>query len=149
MAAAALLPRPVAPPVAVDGVELAVVSRARFGVEGVGIGLPAENAVGPGDGEFIGIVGLSAGNKALPDPAGDLLHGMGAGIPGIEITHHGNGLCPRRPDAEHIAGDSVMGDRMRAHIFIGIDSRSFMEKVGIQFICFSVGHSVPPFVIMM
>ena len=142
MVMAAFPPGIVRPVIAVDGVELACGAGAGFGVEGVGIGLQPEDAVRAGDGELVGVVGPAAGNEALPDAIGNLGHRMGVGIPGIEITHHGNGLCPRRPDAEHIAGDSVVGDRVGAHVFIGADSCSFVEEVGIQFVCFSVGHCV-------
>ena len=139
-----LQPLLVAPLVAVDGAELAGGAGAGFRVEGVGVRLVAQLPVRPGDGEFVGVIGLSAGDKDLPDPIGDLMHGVGPGIPEIEITHYGYSLCPRRPDAKHIAGFSVVGGSMRAHIFVRAYSRSLVEKVGIQLISISVGHSDPP-----
>ena len=103
VAVAVLQPGAVSPLVAVDGVELAGGAGAGLRVEGVGVGLVAQDPVGAGDGELVGVVGLTAGEKALPDAVGDLLHGVGVHIPEIEITHYGDGQGPRRPYAEHIA----------------------------------------------
>ena len=128
-AAAALPPGPVAPPVAVDGIELAGGAGAGLGVEGVGVRLHPLHAVRTCDGELIGVVGAAAGDEALPDAVGDLGHGVGPGVPGIEITHHGDSPGPRRPDAEHITVYSVVGDSVGAHVFVGTDCRPLMKEV--------------------
>src|SRR5699024_8357044 len=115
-----------------------------FRMEGIRICLIVQFPVRTGDGKFIGVVGLSAGDKDLPDSIGDFMHGMGFNIPEIEITHYGYSFSPRRPDAKHIARNSVVGGSMCAHILIGTYGRSLVEEVCIQLVSISVGHSNPP-----
>ena len=100
-------------------------------MEGVGIGLVAQDPVGAGNGELVGVIGPPAGQEALPDAAGDLLHGIGFQIPEIEITHYGDSSRPRRPDPEHIAVNSVAGGSVGTHILVGADRCSLVEEVGI------------------
>lgn len=141
---AVLQPLLVAPLIAVDSIKLTGSTGPGLSVEGVGVCFVAQIPVLPGDSKFVGVKGLSAGDKDLPDPIGDFMHGMGLGIPKIEITHYGYSLCPRRPDAKHIAGFSVVGGSMCAHILIGAYSCSLVEEVSIQLVSISVGHSKPP-----
>ena len=130
----------VPPGIAVDGIELAGGAGAGLGVEGVGVRLQAHHAVCAGDGELIGVIGLAAGNEALPDAVRDLFHGVGRLVPGIEITHYGDSLRPRCPDAEHVAVNSVVGGSVGAHVFVGTPGRSLVEEIGIELVCFSIGH---------
>ena len=76
-----LLPGAVVPLEVLQAVELAGGAGAGLGVEGVGVGLQMGRAVGAGDGKFVGVIDVSAGNKAFPDALGDLLHRMGGRIP--------------------------------------------------------------------
>ena len=142
--AAALPPGSVVPMISLDAVQLAGGAGAGLGVEGIGVRLQPPDAVGAGHGELVSVVGLAAGNETLPDALSDLFHGVSVRIPGIEVTHHGDRLRPWRPDAVHVAGGPLQGDRVRAHVLIGGDGCSLVEEVGVQLVCFSIGHSDPP-----
>ena len=41
---------------------------------------------------------------------------------------------------EHVAVNSVVGGSVGAHVFVGTPGRSLVEEIGIELVCFSIGH---------
>ena len=99
-----LLPGGVGPVKAGQVVDLAAVGRPGLGVEGVGVGLK-DQVPGPGgDAVLVDVEFLHARDEQFPDgSAVDLLHGVAARLPAVEIAHHAYSGGVGGPQAEHDA----------------------------------------------
>ena len=74
-----------------------------------------------------------AGDEALPDAgvaAGR--HGVGVGVPAIEVADDGDALGVRRPDGEVGAGLAVNGDEMRAKLVVETVVAALVEEVEVH-----------------
>ena len=83
-------------------------------MEGEGVRLGQDAAVGGVDGVFIGGIAFQAGHEALPHPAADGGEGQGVFLPAVEVPHQADRFGVGGPDPEDAALLAALGHRMTA-----------------------------------
>ena len=118
-------------------------ARTVFGRITVGVRL-VENLAGLcGDGVFIELFRLQAGNEDFVDTAvGQQCHGRGFRIPAVEIAYQMNSRRVRRPDSEVIAGLAPVNGRVRAQLVVDFIMPAFTEQVAVQLADDSDAHGL-------
>ena len=125
-------PGGIAPGEAAQVIDLAAVGGAGLGVEGIRVGLVCQLIRRRGDAVFVHIKLLHTGNKHFPDTVVHLLHQVGCRNPVVEIAHHGDSLCMRRPKAEHNARLAVLLTKVCAEIAVSLHVISLPEQIDRQ-----------------
>ena len=101
----------ISPLIARQVVDLGGVARTGLGVEGVGVGLEDHLAALALHCVFVGVIAVQPVHMALPHPVEQVVHGGGADVPAVEVSHQGDRLGVGRPDPEGVA----LSVRVAAH----------------------------------
>jgi hypothetical protein len=82
--------------------------------------------------EFVGAAGLDTGDEGFPDPGfSPRLHGMGIGVPFIEVPYDGNALRIWRPDAEPCALNTLSRAKVTPEVVVKAKVTPFIEQIKI------------------
>ena len=112
-------PAAVSPAVTGQVIELGGGAGTGLRVEGVGVGLGQDPAGGGMHCVLIVVKLLQAGDKDLPNAAGEQLHGVIGVVPAVEIAHYGDRLGVGSPNPEDPAILPVLHSRVSAHKLLG------------------------------
>src|SRR5690606_22628445 len=107
--------------------------RRQRGRAGHRVGLQRQNPAMAEDLVLVALARLQTRNEQLPDARRIAqAHGMAAPVPAVEVAHHRDPPCVRRPERETHASDAIDTDALGAQAVAQIAMIALAEQVGVH-----------------